>query len=199
MLTLDQILVGSIFYDSRDLNAIFQSFNVGYQALSAEGLPPQLTLNPIVVNTPHSRAFGVIFVWSSEDETTGRQWLQKAEALGTVAMSTVAMTTIPNWMNGTAKMTPTGLYGEARTHNIGQMTDEVVDIIVRSFEKMPQDPVGSSGSQAGSSLLLSAMADRITNTLVSLGNLLCHSRYAWRCSQIQHGFSFWYSRSSLLA
>jgi hypothetical protein len=119
---------------------------MGYQALSAKGLPPQLTLNPIVVNMPHGRAFGVTFVWSSEDETTGRQWLQKAKALGNVAMSTVAMTTIPEWMSGTAKMTPSGLYGEARTHNICRMTEEVVDIITRSFEKMPRDPVSPPGS-----------------------------------------------------
>ena len=139
-----QILAGNLFYDSRDLDAVFRSFNIGYEALSAKGFPPQLTLNQTVVNTPHGRAFGVVFVWSSEDEATGRQWLQKVEALGTVVMSMVAVTTIPEWIRGSTKFTPSGFYGEGRTHNIRQMTGEVVEIIARSFGKMPKDPVSPS-------------------------------------------------------
>jgi hypothetical protein len=100
-----------------------------------------LTLNQTVVNTPHGRTFGVHFAWSSEDETTGRHWLKKIEALGHVVMNMVSVTTIPAWIQGTAKFTPTGFYGEGRTHNIRQMTDEVIDIIARNFEKMPADPV----------------------------------------------------------
>jgi hypothetical protein len=144
---LNQILAGSLFYDSRDLNAIFRSFNVGYQALSAKGVPPQLTLNQVLVNTPHGRTFGVIFVWSSEDEATGRHWLKKVEALGTVVMNMVEMTSIPDWIRGAARFTPTGFHGEGRTRNIRQMTDEVTDIIARSFEKMPAHPVSPPGSQ----------------------------------------------------
>jgi hypothetical protein len=147
MLKLNQILGGSLFYDSRDLNATFRSFNVGYQALSADGLPPPLTLNQIVVNTPHGRTFGVVFVWSSEDEATGRQWLKKVEALGTVVMNMVAVTSIHAWMEETARFTPSGFYGEARTHNIRQMTDDVVDTIARNFEMMPADPVSPTQPQ----------------------------------------------------
>ena len=119
---------------------------MGYQALSAAGVPPQLTLNQVLVNTPHGRIFGVIFVWSSEDETTGRRWLKKVEALGTVIMNMVAMSSIPDWIRGTAGFTRTGFHGEGRTRNIRQMTDEVMDIIVRSFEKMPADPASPQGS-----------------------------------------------------
>ena len=119
---------------------------MGYQALSAGGVPPQLTLNQVLVNTPHGRTFGVIFVWSSEDETTGRRWLKKVEALGTVIMNMVALTSIPDWIRGTARFTPTGSHGEGRTRNIRQMMGEVMDIIARSFEKMPADPVSPPGS-----------------------------------------------------
>jgi hypothetical protein len=119
---------------------------MGYQVLSAGGVPPQLTLNQVLVNTPHGRTFGVIFVWSSEDERTGRRWLKKVEALGTVIMNMVAMASIPDWIRGTARFTPTGFHGEGRTRNIRQMTDEVMDVIARSFEKMPADPVSPPGS-----------------------------------------------------
>jgi hypothetical protein len=118
---------------------------MGYQALSAGGVPTQLTLNQVLVNTPHGRTFGVICVWSSEDETTGRRWLKKVEALGTIIMNMVAMTSIPDWIRGTAKFTPPGFHGEGRTRNIRQMTDEITDIIARSFEKMPADPVSPPG------------------------------------------------------
>jgi len=106
-LIYNQILAGTLFYASRDLIATFKSFNAGYEALSTGGLPPQLALNQIVVNTPHGRTFGVHFAWSSEDESTGRHWLQKIEALGHVVMNMVAVTTIPAWIHGAAKFTPT--------------------------------------------------------------------------------------------
>ncbi|KAE9375645.1 D-lactate dehydrogenase [Stipitochalara longipes BDJ] len=137
---LKTILAGSLFYASRDLIATFKTFNLGYQELSAEGLPPQLTLNQTVVNTPQGRAFGVHFAWSSEDETTGRHWLQKIEELGHVVKNMISVTTIPAWIQETARFTPTGFYGEARTHNIRQLTDQAMEIIGRSLEKMPADP-----------------------------------------------------------
>ncbi|KAH8796756.1 D-lactate dehydrogenase [Hyaloscypha finlandica] len=164
---LKTILAGSLFYDSRDLSAVFRSFNMGYQALSAGGVSPQLTLNQVMVNTPHGRAFGVIFVWSSEDETTGRRWLKKVEALGTVIMNMVAMTSIPDWIRGTARLTPTGFHGEGRTRNIRQMTDEIMDIIVRSFEKMPADPASPQGSHircGGSMFAIHDMRGAVLNS-----------------------------------
>jgi len=122
-----------LFYASRDLIATLKSFNAGYEALSADGLPPQLTINQTVVNTPQGRTFGVHFAWNSEDETTGKHWLQKIEALGHIVMNMVAVTTIPAWIYGTTKFTPTCFYGEGRTRNIRQMTDEVNDIIARKL------------------------------------------------------------------
>jgi len=68
----DQILTGAIFYESQDISATFQKFNVGYQALSAEGLPPQLSLQQTALNTPNGKIFGAAFTWSSEDEHAGR-------------------------------------------------------------------------------------------------------------------------------
>jgi hypothetical protein len=41
-LTLNQILAGAIFYDSRDLNSTFRTFNVAYQEFAAKAPPPQL-------------------------------------------------------------------------------------------------------------------------------------------------------------
>jgi hypothetical protein len=45
------------------------------------------------------------------------------------------------WMKGVAELTLTGCYGESRTYNIREMTDEVMAIIAKISEKIRMDLV----------------------------------------------------------
>ncbi len=95
----------------------------------------------MVVNSPHGKAVLAVFAWSSEDVEAGRGWLAKIEALGTVAMSTVAVTSVPDWMESLSGMVPPSVHGSSRTHSFRQVSDELTDIVAKSFENMPDDPV----------------------------------------------------------
>ena len=139
-------MAGAIFYDSEDFETTLKSFNEKYKALAAKGLPQQLTMPQGVFNTPFGRLFGAFFTWSSEDEETGREWLQKIEAFGAVKMNTVSVITVPEWHKAMVAVVPTGIYGHSKTLSLREMTSEVTDIVAKSMEKMPSDPVRSSGS-----------------------------------------------------
>lgn len=129
-----------ILYDSQEINKTFVDYNVKYREISRIGLPKQLTLQQIVFNGPHGRVFGVAFTWSSEEIEEGRRWREKIASLGTVIMNTVDETTIPKWYTGNAALVPPALYGYSRTHNVKEMTQEVVECIGRGLGKMPADP-----------------------------------------------------------
>lgn len=140
MAQISQIFAGNLIYDSSDIKTMFTKFNTEYQKLSAEGLPTQLSVQQMVVNSPHGRLFGIGFMWSSEDVETGQIWVKKFESLGTVIMNTVAVTTIPVWLNAIAAMCPTKLCGQSRTHNLRHITEEVSEIIGSGLEIMPSNP-----------------------------------------------------------
>lgn len=89
-----------------------------------------------ILPTPFGRSFISAFTWSSSDEATGREWLQKVEALGTVLMSQVGVTTIPDWQNTVSAMVPSGIYGGSRTHSVREINNEVADIIIKNLETM---------------------------------------------------------------
>jgi hypothetical protein len=93
----------------------------------------------MVVNSPHGKAMGLGFMWSSEDVATGATWLAKFETLGTVLMNTVAVTKIPDWLHASAAFIPTNVFGKSRTHNLRELSSEVAAMIGSSLEKMPSD------------------------------------------------------------
>jgi hypothetical protein len=93
-------------------------------------------LSQAVVNTPTSwQSFWYLLYMSSEEEKTGRQWLQEIEALRAVMMNTVAVTVIPDLLNANAALVCAAVYGMSRTHNIGKTTRQVMNIIGNSFRK----------------------------------------------------------------
>ena len=89
------------------------------------------------MNGPHGRAFAVIFMWCSEDEATGREYLDKVTALGTPVMNTVAISTIHEWLQGLASLVPSSAYGSTGTISVRELSPEVMAIIGRNLEKMP--------------------------------------------------------------
>jgi hypothetical protein len=139
-LIIVQILAGTIIYNSQDIGTTLRDFNAGYQKLAAEGMPPELNVQQMVVNAPPGRMFGIGFMWSSEDGEKGRLWCKKFETLGSVIMSNVEITTIPNWYKANAAMVPHSAYGTSRTHSLRTMSTEATAVIGRNLENMPSNP-----------------------------------------------------------
>ena len=134
------MLAGVIIYESHNIKSTFENFNAGYRSLSVEGLPLQLTVQQLVVNSPFGRVMALSFMWSAEDVATGLIWRDKFETLGTVMMNTVAVRTIPDWLSESTASIPTSVHGLSRTHNLREMSDDVSAIICSALEKMPSDP-----------------------------------------------------------
>ncbi len=124
---------------SQDIAATFKAFNVTFEELSTDGLPSELVLQQLVVNSPQGRAICVSFTWSSEDIEAGRTWLSKVEALVPVTMNTVTETTIPDWLNANMALVPESAHGVSYTHNFRKITSEVAAIIGDSFAEMSDD------------------------------------------------------------
>ncbi|KUJ18388.1 D-lactate dehydrogenase [Mollisia scopiformis] len=135
---LNKILAGNLIFASQDISEAFKKFNGGYRELSTQGLPSQLVIQQMVVNSPYGRAFGLAFTWGSDDIDTGRMWLSKIEGLGTVVMNTVAETTIPEMLAATQAVIPLKAYCSSRSLNVRKIT-EVADAIASCLEKMPSD------------------------------------------------------------
>jgi len=136
MLTLVKILAGLVIFDSQDISDSFKTFNKGFQKLAANG-HPAMTVQQIIMNTPHGRAFAAGFVWSSDDHDAGRTCLAEIEALGKVLMNTVAPMTVSAYLDSLAAFLPSRVYGTVKAINVGSITDEVAGIIGRNAEKMP--------------------------------------------------------------
>lgn len=103
-------------------------------------MPAELVIQQMVVNSPNGKAMCISFMWSSEDVEAGKAWLEKIEALAAVVMNTVAVSTIPEYLQGNAALVPESVHGEGYTHSFRKITSEVADVIADSLVKMPEDP-----------------------------------------------------------
>ncbi|KAE8445675.1 hypothetical protein EG329_012973 [Mollisiaceae sp. DMI_Dod_QoI] len=137
---LTKVLAGVLIFESQNITAAFKKLNERYRELSAQGLPSELGVQQMVVNSPHGRALALTFMWSSADIETGRAWLSKCETFGTVVMNTIAVTTLPEFLRVYQEMVPSNVYGFSRTHNLREMTEEVTTAITPCLEIMPSDP-----------------------------------------------------------
>ncbi|PYH78598.1 hypothetical protein BO82DRAFT_405041 [Aspergillus uvarum CBS 121591] len=98
---LDQTLDGAIAFQSDNLPAVIRQYNSGYQALSAEGIPAELTLQQSILNLPHGKTLVVLFVWASSDIETGQSWAEKICALAPVTHYAVQPTTPLTYLTDT--------------------------------------------------------------------------------------------------
>ncbi|OJJ99576.1 hypothetical protein ASPACDRAFT_28881 [Aspergillus aculeatus ATCC 16872] len=137
---LDQTLAGAIAFQSDDLPAIIRQYNTGYQALCAEGIPAELSLQQSVFNLPHGKTLVVLFVWASSDIKTGQSWAEKISALAPVAHYAVQPTTPLTYLTNTDRMVPSHTRGRVRTISLKRLSEEVLDVISTGVLKMPTDP-----------------------------------------------------------
>ncbi|PYI31711.1 FAD-binding domain-containing protein [Aspergillus indologenus CBS 114.80] len=137
---LDQTLAGAIAFQSDDLPAVIRQYNSGYQALSAEGIPAELTLQQSIINLPHGKTLVVLFVWASPDIKTGQLWAEKICALAPVAHNAIQPTTPLTYLTDTDRMVPSHTRGRVRTISLKRLSDEVLDVISANVLKMPADP-----------------------------------------------------------
>ncbi|GIC87658.1 FAD-binding oxidoreductase [Aspergillus udagawae] len=139
---LTTLLSGAILYDSTDITKTFIDFNAAYRALlDSDPLPPQLTIQQIVINSPSAgRLLAAIFVWSSPDTTTGHAWAAKIADLAPTLANTVAETTILSLLASTDALVPSTTYGAPRTHSIRRITPAVAETIGQYLATMPSDP-----------------------------------------------------------
>ncbi|KAL3492135.1 hypothetical protein BJX62DRAFT_250878 [Aspergillus germanicus] len=139
---LTGFLAGPIVFDSTDIAKTFIDFSTAYtNLLDTEGLPPQLTVQPIVFNSPNGRALAALFAWSgSETELSqGQRWADTISSLAPCTMNLVAPTTIPEWLAGNAHF-PTSAYGSSWTHNLARIPQNVAEVIGRNIARLPSDP-----------------------------------------------------------
>lgn len=134
-----QVFGGVILYDSRDLASMVRQFNDAYRALSANGLPPPLSIQQAVVNTPTGKSLCLFFLWSSSDIPTGEFWLNAFSSIAPISMHTVATTTIPDWLTMAGSFTIDQRYGTMLTANIRQITPATVEVLATHALKMPSD------------------------------------------------------------
>ncbi|GFF30897.1 6-hydroxy-D-nicotine oxidase [Aspergillus udagawae] len=139
---LTTLLSGAILYDSTDITKTFIDFNAAYRALlDSDPLPPQLTIQQIVINSPSAgRLLAAIFVWSSPDTTTGHAWAAKIADLAPTLANTVAESTIPSLLASTDALVPSTTYGASSTHSIRRITPAVAETIGQYLATMPSDP-----------------------------------------------------------
>ncbi|PVH72357.1 D-lactate dehydrogenase [Cadophora sp. DSE1049] len=137
---LKNVLTGTLILESQDLTSTFKKFNAGYLELSSKDMPTELVVQQMIVNSPNGKAMCIAFMWSSEDVEAGQAWVKKIEALATVVMNTVDVSTVPAYLQGNAALVPESVHGEGYTHSFRKITSEVADVIANSLVKMAEDP-----------------------------------------------------------
>ncbi|KAL2073403.1 hypothetical protein VTL71DRAFT_10727 [Oculimacula yallundae] len=137
---LKNVLTGTLILESQDVAGTFRKFNAAYLELSAKGLPSELLIQQMIVSTPNGRAMCVAVLWSSDDIETGRIWVEKIEALATVVMNTVAVSTLSGYLQGNAQLVPDSVHGACFSRSFRKITSEVADVIAASFSTMAEDP-----------------------------------------------------------
>ena len=126
-----------IIFGAQDLPSAYESFNASYQALLDKGIPLELDVQQFIFNSPHGKAFAVGVAWASDDHDTGRVWVSKIEALGTVVMNTIAPQTMSEYVEVIGSQLSTSSYGSARTINVRGWSKTTSEIIGRALDKMP--------------------------------------------------------------
>jgi hypothetical protein len=121
----------------------FKDFMLGLQDLQAANkFPPELGLQPMVVNHPQTgRLLGIGFVWSSDDHEEGRKHLDTIISTipSPVQMNTVAAISTPDWINVTGSIIPKTVWGRPETVSFRRLSPKALDIVGKALEEMPAD------------------------------------------------------------
>jgi hypothetical protein len=140
LLTTVQILAGTILFDSSNFAGSFKGYIDGVAALeSAHDLPPELELQPIIINTPMGRAFGILFFWASQNHELGRKYLEKVTALAPLLMNQVSLVTMSEFLAGVAAVIPNATHSHMRTLSVRRMTPTICEIIAKYNNSMSND------------------------------------------------------------
>ena len=108
--------------------------------MEKRGLPAALGIQPFIVNTPMGKLLVAGFMWSSSDLNEGRKYLDELSSYGNVIHSTVELTTIPEWIKASEAFVPKAAYGGLCSVSLRELTAEVIDVVIRQIEEMPDDP-----------------------------------------------------------
>jgi hypothetical protein len=159
------VLAGGLVFESSNLKNTIRNFFKHFAELENEGLPPPLSLTPLMMNSPMGKVLSVLFVWSSADRDTGRKYLDRVKSFGTVIMDAVQESTQIQMMETTEKLVPKQACGKYTTMNLFKLTDDVVDVICDYVEQLPEDPatgfvIYQSRRDAGKSAEASIFAAR---------------------------------------
>jgi hypothetical protein len=126
-----------MMFESKDIAVTIQRFNEGYRKILAEGIPPALGAQQFAMNTPMGKGFAVAFIWGSDDHKTGQEYATKIAALGQILMTTVAPTSVADFVQSLAAVVPPNAYGSIDTISIRKYTPEFIDIMARNCAAMP--------------------------------------------------------------
>ncbi|KAK0385350.1 hypothetical protein NLU13_7826 [Sarocladium strictum] len=137
---LKNVLAGMILFRSADVNSTLRGFLGHLNAMRDQGLPPQLGIQPSVVNTPQGKSLVVAFMWSSDDLETGHAYLKHITDFGPVLHHDVAAKSIAQWLTISGEVPPSSCYGATCSVRVRKQSDEVVAVLTRMLDSMPDDP-----------------------------------------------------------
>jgi hypothetical protein len=129
-----------ILFKSADVKSTLSNFLRHLNGMRKPELPPQLGIQQSVINTPHGRNLIVAFMWSSEDLEAGNAYLKQIMDFGPVLHHDVAVKSLSQWLTISGEVPPSSCYGAICSVRVRKQNDEVIEVLARMSESMPDDP-----------------------------------------------------------
>ncbi|KAG9252365.1 uncharacterized protein F5Z01DRAFT_625705 [Emericellopsis atlantica] len=132
---LDKLLVGTLVFDSTDMQAIWRKLTQGLQNIT---LPDPLQVQIFAMDFPGAgKVLAAITTWASDDHDEGRKWIDKVASLGTCIMTTTDAKTPATYAEDNEKLAPYGVYGRSFTLNVREFTEETAKVLAEYSQQVP--------------------------------------------------------------
>jgi hypothetical protein len=129
-----------ILFKSDGVRSTLNRFLRHLNNMRSPELPPPLGVQQSVVNTPQGRNLIVAFMWSSDDLETGKAYLKQVMDFGPVLHHDVSVKSLSQWLKISGEVPPSSCYGAICSVRVRNQNDEVIEVLARMAESMPDDP-----------------------------------------------------------
>ncbi|ROW04694.1 hypothetical protein VMCG_04745 [Cytospora schulzeri] len=132
---LQEMLVGTLIYESGDMKSIWTSLTDGLRCLS---LPAPLQIQLFAMEFPQlGRVLAAIATWVDDDHEEGRKWIDRVTSLGNCIANMTEAKKVAKYSEDNEKLVHYGVHGRSYTLNLKNWTPESVSVLAKYTQSVP--------------------------------------------------------------
>lgn len=129
------MLVGTLIYDSSDMQSIWKSLTEGIGAIT---LPSALQIQLFAMDFPGmGKVLAAIVTWVSDDHEEGRKFIDQIAGFGNCVVNMTEAKAASKYAEDNEKLVAFGVYGRSYTMNLKKWTPASVSTLAKYSHSVP--------------------------------------------------------------